>query len=320
MGKQKKRSTREVIEGLSFPGYEHRLMKYPGLEAGDITDYTNLDRDTSANADPIKKKQYLKLGNGKRYSLIHDHMSKFKPNFWEKIFNVLTWGYALNDVKQIKNNAAIHGGSDIRAFLFNPGWKSMPVAVTDPKTGKVLGYNILKKTKKTPKCPVDHDLISDEEFNEGVSKWEYTPQILDDAEKYDDIRMAALAQHNPEHIRKVYDQFLNKYHLRSRFIPAEGYQVNSTRTTFTKKKSTNLEDTAVATAIISLVGIFVLLSERITGYVLLNNLANSTKTYLSIVFLFTFISSFLLFIKLKRKTEFLPHKPNQSSLNYSCNN
>ncbi|MFA5724335.1 MAG: hypothetical protein WC979_08835 [Candidatus Pacearchaeota archaeon] len=263
MPSKKYKPTKEVIEESPSPEYEHRLMKYPGIAAGDITDYKLLERDASPEADLVKKKQYLDKGNKRKYALIHTHASKFKASPWEKFFDFFTFGYFLNDLRQIKHSSAIHGGTDIRAFLFNPSWKSAPIAVRDPKTGKILGYNILKKTKKTPTPPIDPDFVTSQELQEGLSNWKYSQEILNDADKYDDIRMDALSSHNPAGIRNVYDQMLKKYHLQSRFVPGKDYQVNKTGTAF-ERKALESKVEGAATVILLATSLF-FISSSLTG-------------------------------------------------------
>jgi len=280
MPSKKYKSTREVIEESPSPESEHRLMKYPGIAAGDITDYNILERDASAQADLVKKKQYMDKGNGRKYTFIHTHASKFKASPWEKFFDFFTFGYFLNDLRQIKHSSAIHGGTDIRAFLFNPSWKSAPIAVRDPKTGKVLGYNVLKKTKKTPTPPVDADFVTSQELQEGLSNWKYSKQILEDAEKYDDIRMDALSSHNPAGIRKVYDQMLKKYHLQSRFVPAEDYQVNKTGTAF-ERKALESRVSGAATVIILAASLF-FISSSLTGNAIAD-LNETTSSWIGVI-------------------------------------
>lgn len=292
MAEQKKRykPTKEVIEESFSPQFEHRLMKYPGQKAKDITDYNNL-KPESSEVDEAQKKEYQKGNEGRKYSLIHTHSSENPKLSWKDKLNFFIWNnVAPWDLKYTKKISALHGGSDIRSFLYNPGWKSEPVAVRDPKTGKLLGYNVLKKTKMTPVPPVDIDLVSPQEFDEKMSKWKYADQIYEDAENFDDIRMKALIHHNPSEARRAYDMLIKKYHLKSRFVPAKDYQVNDTGTAFETKK---LESrvAAVAASIFLISSIF-FLSANLTGNIIASLNPSTSNLIGEILFILGIIGAF----------------------------
>lgn len=119
--KRKRKSPTKFIEGIKNPELESAYMKYP---LGKIIDIS-LEREKGSVVFDWKKESmnYLKYP-GKSYSQIHTH----------------------------PNASPYPSGRDLAVFLreSNKKVKTMIIAQTDEKTGKVLGYGFYTKTKLTP--------------------------------------------------------------------------------------------------------------------------------------------------------------------------
>src|SRR3989344_1471147 len=115
----KKRSSKEIIEQEKNPSVEHAYIKYPGKELIDISTDSRKDR-VEPDWERIGE---LQKKYDKPYSMVHTHPGE-------------------------TDAAHPFGYNDIPSFLIEENWKTMEVAQTDNKTGKLIGYFVLRKTKK----------------------------------------------------------------------------------------------------------------------------------------------------------------------------
>lgn len=278
----KRRSPRDVIEGTPSPELEHAFVKYLGVNAEDVTDYENA-HENSAKVNNDKLLKYQERYDRQNPSLIHTHPSETpRFNLAERFVYWLKYGAGKKDILRVKNLSALHSGGDIKFLLYADPVKSAPIAVIDSETGKLLGYNVLRKTKKTPKIS---------ELGKQLDK-----VIGQDIRYYNKAWVTSLKKDNPLIARVAYDKLLLKYHLKSRFVPAKDYQTDEYSTRFVPRE--RLEQKVASIFIIGgFIVSLLLLSTNITGFTILNlNNMNS-----NIIGAFLFIASLMGLYFLNRK-------------------
>jgi hypothetical protein len=233
----KKKTPKEVIEGTSSPHLEHAFIKYPGSTVKGV-----VSRQEGTSVKTTIANMELSEHKDKRYTFIHTHPFGLPPI--TKTQRVVAWlnGYSEADIrKEVETFAALHSGADLQIFLYRDNMKCSTIAVRNTETGELIGYNVLAKTKNTPKSPMTDDEPAESifemlKFKLGVGK------MSDDTNEYENSRMKSLKEKNPSFDREAYDKFLSKYHLRSRLVPAEGYQVNKWGTSFERKMPTESKE------------------------------------------------------------------------------
>ncbi|MEI7718491.1 MAG: hypothetical protein WCI72_01370 [archaeon] len=253
----KKRSSREVIESAKKPKCERIFYRYPTGETTDVTDYKRASK-YMAIPDEDKVVDFMGTRKGEEYSMIHTHQSEIPLGPLEKAFRWMVG--SMNVVHTANQYAAIPSGGDIFCLMDDPNIRSIPLAVTDTKTGKLLGYNVIVKTKK---C--------DGKFR------------AEDLDKYDAQSVLATGEGDPAIIRNAYESLLKKYGLKSRMVPAEGYRVNEYNTSFVKKDSGGLESQAsVSVALIAFIGSLFFTTSNLTGNAI-GNLSSGIANLLGII-------------------------------------
>jgi hypothetical protein len=215
----RKRSPKEIIEEAQPANVEHAFGKPAGNEIRDITkEGTAKIISTEINSDSPHFKHHF----------IHTHPSKF-PEVDEEQMRAACRKVGIEE-KYLKNVgttvAALHSATDIETFLNMPeDIKFATIAVRDPESGDVLGYNVLKR--------------ADVDTNDYVALYRSATVVAraeEDLFKLKSLSRDSVLQNNPSLSREAYDAFLKRYGLKSRLVPAEGYKVNEYGTAFVKKE------------------------------------------------------------------------------------
>lgn len=110
--------TKAAIESTPSPAYERMFLKYPTSQTQDITDYLRSNKNETY---PDKEKLATLKRSNVQFTSIHTH--PIDP------------GLSANDLK---------------TFMLCDDMRSMVIALRDPETWIVNGYNVIKKTKSTP--------------------------------------------------------------------------------------------------------------------------------------------------------------------------
>lgn len=217
-----KRRPKDVIEESQPANVEQAFVKQPGKEM------RHIGKGTSMGVN------YQCVDNN--HQIIHTHLAKISEGDKEvqqiiKDSNVEEQDF----IKMHENIAALHSAGDFEGFFLEPRQKFSTVAVRDPKSSELLGYNVIKKTKQTPA------FVTDSSFNP-KNLWELLKLDLEIGSTYKDIvalyksRADSTRQNSPSIYKDAYDSFLKKYGLKSRLVPAEGYELNEYKTAFVKKE------------------------------------------------------------------------------------
>lgn len=242
----KKRSPKEIIESKDSE-IEHAFMKYPAKKMIYASE-PNLSDKYCAAQKRYKIREIEKREKYRTYSHIHTH-----PDM------------------------AIPSGEDLKNFMEADRRKSMVIADRDCETGEVKGYYVIRKTDKTPTLDVAYNFdgpilgrlweVLKEEFRKGKLRGE----VGRDARVYGQYAK----DYGWEDFQLTTDalkEFLNKYHLKSRMVPAKDFSANLKEMSF-ERKSLEQKLSATVSIIAILSGAF-FFSTKITG----NVIAISTKT------------------------------------------
>lgn len=287
--KKRYRATREVIESTNNPKVEHPFIKYPGREAEDIT---YAAKEGSTKVDKEKYRKITEENPNKRYTLIHTHPSEAPRRSFFGWLQAPEIGRTAH--KRMRDIAALPSGGDMRTIIYNRGLKTSAIAVRDTRTGEVLGYNIIKKTKETPTVGSDDGTISLGFFLKYLVGLD---QYSRDAIGYDGKRAKALNKNDPAIARQAYEELLDKYNLKSRFVPADKYKLNEQSTAFVPKDNSGLErKVAGIVASILLVSSIFFLYSNMTGNVIGIN-KTSSNWIGGILFVIGLVGAFFYFKK-----------------------
>lgn len=272
---KKRRSAKEVIEGTPQPDKEHIFIKYFGEEPIDITDYSKISRANTATdfakRDRIYDERHRRRLRAARHGTIHTHPTEpnfYDNNFWQRM-KLRSKGIGPRAYANQKNTIAIPSAGDLIGF-FKDYEENMTIAVRNSKTGEVLGYRVVKRTKSTPYI----DLNTFSPFS--LTRKERREFYHDINEYRKDCR-TAIKRQDYQKVNESFESIAKKYHLKSRLIPTEDYEPNQERTTFVKKKG--LEKVVGAALIIILLGIY-LLYPNLTG----NAISYSAPTPTNMIF------------------------------------
>ncbi len=201
-----RRSTINVIENTPNPKIEHRFIKYPGKEAVDITDYTkSTEQEAWCEINLVKK--VLRTDNS-RLTDIHTHPNKIKGNIDTRMYSALP---SANDMKRFMDNEIIN---------------TMVIAVRDVESGKVSGYHIFKKTKRTKKLNKDNltDEITAYAFSLEIASG--LGQPIEVWEKSFDPLFRA------REFNRVLSNYVKKWAISRKIIAADGYTVDQNHLAF----------------------------------------------------------------------------------------
>lgn len=284
MSKQKKMGPRKVIESTAHPDVEHQFIKYSNATL-DITDYKKSKSDKGI-ADNSKAYDIITKNQLRPFTHIHTHPHQ-QFQYWGKgivgTIERLIHDTAKTESEGIEKITGLPSGGDLIRFLYHNYMKTMVIAVRNTKTGKVLGYQILRKTKNTPiyspthqdweKAPVS-SFLKVIRYNMGIG---LTPlKLAIETDAYDVKRIKGLKENNLKISRDALEKFAEKYHFQIKMIPSENYKVNEERTYFAKKKSLEYKVGAIIILIGISAGVF-FLSANITGNVIVSIVTPTTN-------------------------------------------
>ena len=237
----KRKTPKRVIEDAPNPENERRFIKYPREEPIDITSYAG---PSEVRPKLFKRWLEFKKHKNKNYTDIHTHK---------------------NDPDYI---AIFPSWQDISSFLLDNNNKTMVIAIKDKEGKNVLGYSIFSKTEKTPKIFSFFDDII-EAFSFGFYQNPSKKKLNQDATNF-----------NKGPYRQNLDYIKEKYHLKERMVPAEGYKFDE-KSSLAIKKS-NLEKIAeVISFLIFFSGLF-FLSSNLTGNVV-SNLSQTSTNFIGLI-------------------------------------
>jgi hypothetical protein len=222
-----KKTPIEVIQNSKNPHLEHAFIKHKEGKGTEELD-TIESSPSHVVVDLLKHEFYV----DKKYNFIHTHPSKppLKPKKLGWLRKLSYWIRGI-DIKKVEeaHPKLLHSGTDMRMFLFNENMKHSTIAVRDPETGVVLGYNVLSKTKESPTSIVGEL----KKGNKLKSLWKAF-RIRSRTKKYDKILLKNMMKGDKDKVRNNYDNFLEEHNLKSRLVPAKGYKVNDSGISFEK--------------------------------------------------------------------------------------
>lgn len=256
--KSKRKTPTEIIERVYNPSLESAYIKLPRKNPHNVSS----NREPNSVMSDYKKIGKLLKKGGKYFSHIHTHPYFLKSNTPDVL-------PSLNDL----DNFLIHRKHE----------KTMIIAQQNSETGKVEGYFVMRKTKKTPKG-ISKDKI--EEFEE-----KYCQRLVDSQ------------KHDSPYPYTAINQIAKKFNLQYRFIPAKRYGFDYFKGLGFVKEN-KLEDKV--TGIISLAGFglsLIFLSLNITGNVVANLTQNSSNWIGGILFVVGIIAGFFWLRKRKPKVK-----------------
>jgi len=196
---------------------------------------------------------------------------------------------------------------DLIDILMRKTAKSGIIGQRDPLTGKIAGYFVIRRTKKTPAIPFHPEPGSDPKEWE---KWESKPDVKEAYNTLESSNYGALPEINPkltpltpeqlENNEKALAQYAEKYHLQIKKVPAEGYFYEKGMGFLKKKKESKLEQKVIAASILSLFAGIILLSAGITGNAIADLSVSNSKTLGTVLFIIGLIGGFFLLKKRKQ--------------------
>ena len=288
----KRRSPKDIIEGVEHPENESVFIKYPREEPVEVTK-SGVSTWDSTEADESKVLFYLKKHGGERYTHIHTH-----PN---------------------QRYSILPSNNDFANFLVNDKIKNMVIAIKDEDTNKILGYNIFSKTEKTPR-------LSEEELTEKSKTSSFTDKIAKTFDKLfnnsynETIELTELAKRRLKETKyllkkenlismvlNVSDTFYPldvhyvkyKYHLKEKSVVAPEYEIEDIFRYKIQKKS-GIEEKVIATSFLMIISGFFFLSQNITGNVIAN-LNQTSANFIGIILFLLGISGVFYYNKKRRK-------------------
>lgn len=226
-----RRTPKEVIENARDPKRESAFIKWPREEPVDVSG----ERAEESVKKSSSKFLFERLKHrGSPYMDIHTHK--------------YTGG--LNSMLYFPSS------EDIKLFLSNRKAKMMVIATRKEKTGEVLGYYILRKTKETPKVT---SWISEID-KPGSSAHELAISYLSHS-----LGLVSSYNYAKKHI-DLLDKIKKEYHLQERILPTKGYAAYKGEF----YKPNNLEKMAEAAVFVMFFAGLFFLSSNVTGNVIAN--------------------------------------------------
>lgn len=296
--KKIKRSPTKFIEATSHPEREERFIKHPGKEIIDVTDYVRSNNYTSRR-NYIK---YIKATSNNPYTDIHTHPNEASHlNFLDKILIYLN-GVG-KEIENSKNISVLPSSADMRLFITKDDCKTAYISLRDCNTGKVLGYNVLKKNKKTPQWGTSRAYIK-KHFFKGIINLidsnilgfgKRARELREDNNRYEEIVLSTLKNEDYQKASEALKTFAEKYHLQHRMVPAQNYKVSETRTNFVNK---GLEKKVVASiAMIFLATSISFSSSNLTAFTIASLTQKTSNIIGKILFVFGLIGALYYFRK-----------------------
>lgn len=213
---KKVRTPKEILEGRKDPHIEEGYVTSPSLNR-EGKEMVNVNKAYSAYGvkfDYDKINEITEKGEG--FSTLHTHPKSEEDLEWD---------------------SAMYSKGDLIDFFSEPRQRAMKVAQQDPRTGKISGYLVMRKTKRTPSFPSWSNMDTKEERDRLLEEHPELQEFVRDAMKY-----ASVAEYSgpPEesygsNIQRAFNSFADKYGLTVSYLPEKGYHFKEGRG-FVKKK------------------------------------------------------------------------------------
>jgi hypothetical protein len=281
----KKRSSREVIGSVSKPHIEESWLKFPNeeLQVNSLKRRAGcVKRDDVGSA----KKSRARYDSGHleyRGTGVHTHPyihHRFGEEFYKRL-------------------GQIPSPEDLKNLLVSTHLKTEVIAQTDARTGEVLSYTVLRKTKQTPhweftKVSNIENPIKKFLFHIGMYMPDQNKTGVSDYSilEYKQSLVKTGLSGDLNYFVDGFKKFAEKTHLQYKFIPVK--RKDSEDKEPTKK---GLENSLVTTSILSLIAGVFFSSTKITG----NVIGYSTETSSLIGAGFSIVGLIVGFIWLKNK-------------------
>ncbi len=281
----KKRSAREVIESTQNLNMEESWLKFPIQEPqvnSSKRKIGGVTRDSVGSANQVKERYDLGYKEY-RGTGIHTHPYKTRrldDDFYRRL-------------------SQLPSPEDIKNLLASTHLKTEVIAQTDAKTGEVLGYTVLRKTKQTPnweftKVSKLENPIKKFLFHLGMympskdktSTSDYT--ILEYKHSLVKTGLTGDLSYYVDGFKKITEQT----HLQYKFIPVKRKQAAND-----KPASNNLEGSLATASILSLIASIFFFSTKITGNVI--GYPMQTSSVIGAVFLIIGLIAGLFWLKNK---------------------
>lgn len=299
----KKKNPKEIIESTDRPDVEHSFIKYPGEEPTDITRHVKSSPFATENIIP-KTNRIRDEHQNRPYSHIHTHPT-FLPKLTEAQKKELKkGGLTENILNKFSEIYALPSPHDLRSLVIDDDMKTMVIAARNPDTGEVIGYQIIRKTKRSPKFGLSRKgfdknpfktalkIINANHFNFGRSN----KSLIRDVNRYGREVKDSMKSGNYTQATRAFDELTSKYHLRHKMVSAKNYEPNESRTAFVRRSE--LESAAAAVSIIFLSVAFLFFSQNFTAEVIGYH-TGTTPNFMGAVFFIC--GSIGAFIYLKKK-------------------
>jgi hypothetical protein len=204
-----KKSPRETIENEVDASNEHLYMKFPCKEL-------------IAIPSPLERK-------GRRIRPNLNLMNHYIDIYNERCATVHTHPYT-----EDTNVVVMPSCADLKGFIRPYGIKTMVIAQHHVETGKMEGYLVIRKTKKTRPYPDAKDDAEAGFFGKianRLRKIELEARI----QAYN-LGVRFFISQNRWKLFQPLDKIAETYDLRYRFFPVEGYEFNKCDAMFIKKQ------------------------------------------------------------------------------------
>jgi hypothetical protein len=253
----KKRSPTEKIErekrtfGVTghygeIEGRERSWIKFPRKPMVDVTSKSGRNY---VEANQTKIQQELDKHGRTKFSSIHNH--------------------PVPEYKYEEGIGSVPSYADLFYFLLDDQEKSLFIAQQNTETGKVEGYYVFRKTRKTPQFSRDMRNFL-KECQKDPSGYKIQDALInsdsrikkldEDIAKYEYLSLGSEKQESQRQL----DELLSNYHIQAKYLPAKGYKYH---------KGFRFSPLEASLKIITpiLIGIFIFLGyTKITGNVIGN--------------------------------------------------
>jgi hypothetical protein len=196
----KKRRAKEIFESADQTR-EHAYVIFPGEEMIEVTlEGSNTEKEAKFDFSKIRR---LYDERKRTYVTAHEHPMKTEEHT----------GYL-----------AVPSIADVRGFLLDDFARMEVIAQRNSETGKIEGYFCLRKTRATPKVGYS-PMYKDEIDRSNPELREHVKEIGKATARYE-----RCVQQNQ--IKRGIDELAQQFHLKYRFVSAEGYKLDERLTNF----------------------------------------------------------------------------------------
>ena len=259
---------------------ERAFIKYPGEEPTQIN--KELKRG-SASLDREKiNKIYQQHGN-REYRLIHTHPYSEEQHFSSSDFPNF----------KVFSGDPTAAPNDFYSFMLDNGAKSTAIAQYNTDNGKVEGYFILRKTKRTPLIVVSEDTSRFSIF-ERVKRWILEKRLQNYSKKIDKAKIEDDSSILIESMANVAD----RYHLQYRWVPVKGYKRRLNESRFDKDEELEGIVSSSMAVVGILTGLF-FLSSNLAGNVIGSLNQTSSNWIGGVLFIIGLVGAFAYFRRRK---------------------